>query len=125
MQKDFIAKLSSLRELLKNRFPLLNMQNFAQIMGRLAHYHYDKKKFFVMGEEKELYNFLIENSYNPYTVYKWILLERLPDDIKFQIRNNQLNQKDAVSEAFARRHETASSLGISIKEMGLSLIRRM
>jgi len=125
MQKDFIGKLSSIRELLKSRFPLLDVQNLDKVMSQLGHYHYNKKKFFIIGESKEIYNFLIENSYNPYTIYRWLLLERLPGDIKFQIREKHVSQKDAVSEAFSRRHETTFSLGASIKETGMSLIRRM
>ena len=96
MQKNFIEKLLSLRKQLKSRFSSLDMQNLDKIMSKLAHYHYDKKKFMVIGETKELYNFLIEKGYNPYTVYRWLLLERIPEDIKFQIKQKQLSQKKAI-----------------------------
>jgi hypothetical protein len=125
MQKNFIEKLLSLRKQLKSRFSSLDMQNLDKIMSKLAHYHYDKKKFMVIGETKELYNFLIEKGYNPYTVYRWLLLERIPEDIKFQIKQKQLSQKKAISKTYRRKHETEETLGNSIKELGLNLIRRM
>ena len=68
MQKSFVQKLESLRKLVYMRLPQLNEQNILQIMDKLAHYHYDKKKYVVLGLERELYNLLIENSYNPFTV---------------------------------------------------------
>ena len=101
------------------------MQNLVKIMSKLAHFHYNKKDFILLGEERALYDFLIENSYNPFTVYRWLLLERIPDDIRFQLRQRQISQKKAVSEAFKRKHETNSILSVSIRELGLNLIRRM
>ena len=125
VQKDFVEKLASIRNLLAIRFPKLDVQNLVKVMGRLAHYHYNKRECFVIGEEKELYNFLIEKGYNPFTVYRWLLLERLPEEMRFQLRQRQISQKKATTEAFDRRHETASSLGESVKDMGLCLVRRM
>jgi hypothetical protein len=123
VQKNFVEKLSQVRNLLKIQFPNFDMQNLNKIMNRLAHYHYDKKKFLVMGETRKLYNFLIENSYNPYTVYRWMLLERVPEEIRFQLRQNLISQKKAVSKAFKQKHETSFGLSLSIKEYGLRLIR--
>ena len=125
VQKNFIDRLNEVKKLIAVRFPNFDMQNFTKFMSRIAHFHYNKKKFFLVGETRELYNFLVENSYNPYTVYRWLLLERIPDDIRFQLRQNMTSQKKAVSEAFKRRHETDSSLIVSIKELGLKLIRGM
>ena len=125
MQKNFIEKLLSLRKLLESRYPQEYMQDLDKIMSRLAHYHYNKQKYILLGTDKELYNFLIENSYNPFTVYRWLLLERLPDDIKFQIKERKTSQKKAVSEGFTRRHETINDLTQSVREAGLILIRRM
>ncbi|MFH1408739.1 MAG: hypothetical protein ABIH34_02435 [Nanoarchaeota archaeon] len=94
-------------------------------MGKLAHYHYNKKDFFLLGLEKDLYALLVENGYNPFTVYRWLLLEELPEDIRFQIRQRRMSQKSGVSEAFKRKHEGFNELNQSIQEYGLSLIGRM
>ena len=125
MQKSFVVKLSTVRELLKSRFPQQDVQKIMKLMGKLAHYHYDKSKYFILGVEKEIYEFLIEEGYNPYTIYRWTLLENLPEEIRWQVKQKQISQKNAFSEAFKRRQETMESLTSSIMESGLNLVRRM
>ena len=125
VQKNFVESLNKVRNLIAVRFPNLDMRDFTKTMSRIAHYHYNKKRFFIVGQTRQLYDFLIENSYNPYTVYRWLLLERIPDDIRFQLRQNMISQKKAFSQAFKRRHETKTTLEVSIKELGLKLIRGM
>jgi len=124
VQKNFVEKLNEIRKLVAVRFPNVNMRD-VQFMSKIAHYHYNKKKFIVAGQEKEFYGFLIENGYNPYTIYRWMLLESIPEDIRFQLKQHQISQKKASSAAFGRRHEDDSALALSIREMGLSLVRRM
>ncbi len=123
MQESFIEKLKTLRNALNEVFPTVDVHNLIKIMNKLAHYHYKKSKFYIVGVEKELYNFLIENSYNPYTVYRWLLLEKVPEDIKFRLKQNELTQKEAIAKACIRRHETEETLGGAIKSMGLNLVR--
>jgi len=125
MQKNFVEKLSTLRKNLSARFPTVNVQNLVETMGKLGHYHYHKKKMILLGDEREVYNFLIENSYNPYTVYRWLLLERLPEELRFMIKERRMSQRKAVSEALRWRHETNESLGQSIMAKGIRLIERM
>ena len=123
--QNFLEKLNHLRKLLESRFPLYNMQHLTKSMCQIAHYHYNKKGTYLLGEEKPMYNFLIENNYNPFTVYRWLLLERVPEDIRFQLRERRISQKKASKISFTRRHETVSSLGMEIISEGLNLIRRM
>jgi len=125
MQESFVEKLKTLRNRLKEAFPTLDVHNLIKIMNKLAHYHYKKSQFYIIGMEKNLYNFLIENSYNPYTVYRWLLLEKVPEDIKFRLRQNEMTQKEAIAKACIRRQETDETLGVAIKSMGLNLVRGM
>ena len=125
IQKNYLQKLECLRNLLEIRLPQQKGRNLLEIMSKLAHFHYNKKKYLIMGEERELYNCLIENSYNPYTVYRWLLLERIPDDIRFQLKQNKINQKLALNKAFKRRREGFKELTESIREYGLNLVMRM
>ena len=125
MQKNYLQKIESLRKLVYSRLSQLDGHNLLKIMSKLAHYHYNKKKYMILGLEKELYDFLIENSYNPFTIYRWLLLERVPDDIKFQIKQKKISQKKAISEALKRRHERPQDATQVIREYGLSLIARM
>ncbi|MBU1112237.1 MAG: hypothetical protein KJ896_05675 [Nanoarchaeota archaeon] len=112
MQESFVEKLKSLRNGLKEAFPTIDVHNLLKIMNKLAHYHYNKSKFYMIGVEKEVYNFLIENGYNPYTVYRWLLLEKVPEDIRFRLKQNELTQKEAMAKACSRRKETDESLGL-------------
>ena len=124
-RKSIFTELDSVRNKLFLRFPQVEKYDFCRLMGKLGVYHYNKRKFFLLGLEKDLYNFLIENSYNPYTVYRWALLERVPEDIKFQLRNHNLSQKKASKLFFDRRHETETDLQLKIKELGLRIIKEM
>jgi hypothetical protein len=125
VQKSFVEKLGSARKLLYSRFPQLTGRDLCQAIGKLAHYHYNKRDFILLGEDRELYSFLVESGINPFTFYRWLLLERVPEDIRFQLKQGQISQKNAVSEAFRRRHETEQSLGEKVRAMGLCLIGRM
>ena len=125
VQKSFVENLSSLREKLSVRFPRMNVQEIRKLMGELAHFHYKKKKGMMLGESKLVYNFLIENGYNPFTVYRWMLLERLPEELRFMIKERKISQKIAISEGLKWRNETTESLGENIMVKGLRLIERM
>ena len=84
MQESFLVKLSSVRSLIESRLPLVDGRLLLKLMGKLAHYHYNKKKFVILGVERDLYNLLISGGYNPFTVYRWLLLEKMPDDLRFK-----------------------------------------
>ncbi len=122
---SFIESLQTVRKLVESRFSDLKGRPFDEMLSKLAHYHYNKKKFIVVGKEWEVYNLLITNSYNPFTVYRWLLLERIPEEVRFQLKQGQINQKKALSKAFKRKKELLDINGEALKEMGLSLIRGM
>lgn len=124
VRKDVFKELDKVRRLVVEALPNFDLRDLCKILGRLGTYHYGKKGL-LFGDERKLYNLLIENSYNPYTVYRWALLERVPDEIKFQLRNHFLSQKTASRLYFERRHETESGLQQDIRKIGLELIRRM
>jgi len=124
-RKSVFEEFEKVKCLIVGRFPDLSARNLCVLLGRLGTYHYNKKNSMLFGEERKLYDFLIENSYNPYTVYRWALLERIPDEIKFQLKNHYLSQKKASKIVFERRHETETALQIDIKKLGLQLIKEM
>jgi hypothetical protein len=123
--QNCVTKLEQVRELIVMRFPKMDVRNLVEKMSKVGHYHYNKKKYLLLGENRELYNFLIENSYNPYTIYRWLLLERIPSEIKWQLKNKQISQKRAIELSMERRMETGSSLAADIKVMGMQLIGGM
>jgi len=123
--ENFVTKLDEVRKLIVMRLPNFDMQNLVEIMSKLAHYHYDKKRFLVTGKDRELYNLLVENSLNPFTVYRWLLLDRVPEEVKWQLKNRQVSQKRAITLTLERRRETGSSLAAEIKALGMKLIGGM
>lgn len=123
VQKDYFRKLQSLKKRLYARFSWLEIRDLCQTMSKLGHYHYNKKQFILLGEDRDLYNFLMESGFNPFTVYRWLLLERVPEDIKYQLKENKLSQQKAISEAFKRKQETTETISLSVKQMGLALLR--
>ena len=125
LRKNIYEELDKVKNLLQVRFPEIDLRNLCPLLSRLATYHYNRKSGMLLGKERELYNLLIENSYNPFTVYRWALLERIPDEIKFQLRHHYLSQKNASKVFFQQRHETETSLQINIRDAGLRLIREM
>lgn len=124
IRKDCLMEYEKLKTNIMEKFPETDARNLCVLLGRLGTFHYNKK-LLILGREREIYNFLIENSYNPYTVYRWALLERVPEEIKFQLKNHYLSLKKASSIFFQKRHETETSLQKDIREMGLKLIREM
>lgn len=125
VRKDVFGELDKVRRLVVEACPGFDVAELCVILGRLGTYHYNKKNGLLFGDEKKLYNLLIENSYNPYTVYRWALLERVPDEIKFQLRNHFLSQKKASKLFFERRHETDTTLQVDIRQLGLQIIKEM
>ncbi len=121
---DWWSKLKILRDLVNSKFSEKDVPNLLEMMSKIAHYHYNKEKFLVFGVEKELYNFLRENRYNPYTVYRWLLLENTPEDIRFRLRNSQISQRNAFNLKTERKRPN-EELAETIKAMGLRLIRGM
>ena len=122
-RNSWIEEFESLKNLVIKEFSEDGFRNLKENSAKIATYHYNKRKLMLLGEERKLYNFLIENSYNPFTVYRWLLLERIPEDIKFQLRNNYLNQKKAIKLSFQRKHKTKGSLCTEIKNLGMQLLQ--
>lgn len=125
IQNSWIEKLETAKRTVIAAFPNFDMRNLTAVMGRIGHFHYNSKKSMILGEEKKLYNFLIDNSLNPYTFYKWLLLERVPDEVRFMLNQKQISQKKAISLAFEQKHENNSELAEEIFRIGKSLIRGM
>jgi hypothetical protein len=122
---SFIEELKTIRNLVESRFSDVNGRHLDEMISKLAHYHYNKKNFILLGMEREIYNLLIKNSYNLFTVYRWLLLERIPEEIRFQLRQGQISQKKALSKAFQIKKDKQEQTKETIKEMGLILIRGM
>ena len=56
-----------------------------------------RRKIKLTEDEATLYEFLISHGHKPATVYRWILLAEAPQQIKMQLMNGELSQRDAHS----------------------------
>jgi len=125
VRNGWIEDYQTLKDRASERFGEEGVRRLQEIISKLATYHYNKNKYLLLGREKELYNFLIENGYNPFTVYRWALLERLPDDLRFQLKQGAISQKIASKIRFKRRHESKNKVCMDIRLMGLKLVGSM
>lgn len=125
VRKNIFEELDRVKNLIQIRFPEADIRDWCTFLSKLGTYHYHKKKYLLLGNDKAIYNLLIENSYNPFTVYRWSLLERIPEEIKFQLKNHYLSQKSALQSAVERRKTTNTKIQVDIRELGLQLIRGM
>ena len=125
IRKTWLIDYESIKKEALDRFGEEYFRNFHQNIARLAQHHYNKRKSMLLGKDKELYNFLIENGHNPYKVYRWCLLERVPETLRFQLKEGIISQKTALKTHFKSRHETESQVCISIKLQGMQLVRGM
>ena len=87
VRQDVFEDYDKVKDLIKTEFPKFEVRNLCETLAKLGTYHYNKKHM-LLGEIRGIYNLLIKNSYNPYTVYRWALLEKVPEDIKYQLKNH-------------------------------------
>jgi len=125
LRKNWLIYAEKLKNELLKQFPEWDFRNLTKIIGRLGTAKYSRNKPLILGREKELRNYLLENGHSPFKVYRWFLLMRVPEEIKFQLKNNILSQKNASAKSFLQRHQTASDIGERIRALGLELIRGM
>ena len=62
IRKSWIEDFEQLKKIIGVRFGEEYVRNFSKIMSKLAQYHY-KKKSLLLGKEREIYAFLIENGF--------------------------------------------------------------
>ena len=124
-RKSWLEEFESLKNQIKERFGEESFRNLSEIVSKLATYHYHRNKYLLLGKEKQIYDFLIESGHNPYKIYRWYLLERIPEQLRFQLKNGMINQKQASQIHFKRKHESESQVCLQIKMLGLSLVRSM
>ena len=124
IRKEWLIEYESIKKSVLDRFGEEYFRNFNKIIARIAQHHYNKKGM-LLGREREFYDFLLEQGHNPYKIYRWCLLERVPETIRFQLKNGLITQKTALSLHFKSKHETNSQACISIKIQGLNLVRSM
>lgn len=82
----------------KNLVPEINDKDWFIMTQKLANkWHYKKRKNVKLSkEEAKLYEVYITNNINVSTVYKWMLLTKVPSYLRMRIRSDELKQKDII-----------------------------
>ena len=124
LRKNWLVEYESIKKEVAVRFGEEYVRNFTKIIAKIAQHHY-KKNSMLLGKERELYAFLQEKGHNPFKIYRWCLLERIPEALRFQLKNGMINQKTALHMHFKNRHESENTVCVSIRVQGLNLVRSM
>lgn len=124
LRKNWLVEYESIKKEVGIRFGDEYLRNFTKIIAKIAQHHY-KKNSMLLGKERELYVFLQEKGHNPFKIYRWCLLERIPEALRFQLKNGMINQKTALHMHFKNRHESENTVCVAIRVQGLNLVRSM
>jgi ribonucleotide reductase alpha subunit len=124
LRKNWLVEYESIKKEAGIRFGDEYVRNFTKIIAKIAQHHY-KKNSMLLGKERELYAFLSEKGHNPFKIYRWCLLERIPEALRFQLKNGMINQKTALHMHFKNRHESENTVCVAIRVQGLNLVRSM
>ena len=124
LRKNWLVEYESIKKEVAVRFGEEYVRNFTKIIAKIAQHHY-KKNSMLLGKERELYAFLSEKGHNPFKIYRWCLLERIPEALRFQLKNGMINQKTALHMHFKNRHESENTVCVAIRVQGLNLVRSM
>ena len=97
---NVFEKLKDVREIVRNVYPNLDVEELKVITQFLANKWHGNKRKNVKLTQKQMcvYELLLKNGHNPATVYKWILATSSPKEIRDKLRNNKISLRDALSQ---------------------------
>ena len=96
---NVFQKARNVRELVNDVYPQMAPDELKGIVGFLANYwHGNKRKRHVKltKEQLTIYELLVSNSYNPATVYRWLLLAEVPGQIREHLHDKSISLHDAL-----------------------------
>lgn len=99
MQETVYDKLRKLKDSLRKNVKEYSDEVLFRILGRCERWYYPKKRtksFKLLRDELEVYEFLIENGYNPSTCYKWMLACSSSGSVGRQLREGTIGIREAL-----------------------------
>ncbi len=107
-------KVSKVKHLIRKTFPELDEGALISLVRNAAKWHYNKKnKNIISQESAKLYELLMNNGYNPDTVYKWLLLTKSPFELREKLKHQLISQK----QAFCKKRELNTLANTSHQEL--------
>lgn len=73
----------------------LDEDEIKKIVSRLIDCHRNKKKE-ISREDIIVYEILLNNKFNPNTVYRWILVTNSPKDIQTKLKSGEISIRQAL-----------------------------
>ena len=94
---------------LRRDFPKLDKKEFFKITATLSTWHYPKKRWkgqTLTKEQAMIYEWMLNNNYNPGTVYKWLLALNTNKENQDKMKNGSMSLKKAMKCAKPFKHIT-------------------
>src|SRR3989344_7523203 len=95
---NIFSKLTELKNTVEKdmgKLPDLVLFQMVQKLANKWHYPKTRKGIALTKEEAQLYEILLSNKYNPSTVYKWLLLVKVPQEMREKVKHGLVTQKEA------------------------------
>lgn len=122
---EYFKKIKEVRELLERYFPKKDGDELRVMLCRCGHWHNNKSKGTMREDDLMLYEILLKHGYNPSTVYKWILINQLPEDVVGKLRRKELTQKEAISVVANEKRRQETNLGLLILHQCRQVMRSL
>lgn len=90
-------KIRDVRKLLQPKLSEVEEGELIGLIRDAAKFHYNKRRK-LSCDALKLYELLMKYSYNPYTVYRWFLLTKAPQETKDKLRLGEVSQRTAFKE---------------------------
>ena len=102
MKGTVYDKLRRVKELLHKDLKSFDERKLFMITSKLSTWHYPKKrtkKMTLSKDEAMVYEFYLNNGFNPSTVYKWMLACNTREDLQQRLMKGEIGLKDAMSQS--------------------------
>lgn len=114
-------RLLKFQDMFKIEFSEFSDTKLFRMLGKLESWHYPSKRWKGMTlsqEEAMVYEWMLNNKYNPSTVYKWYRVLGQNKEIQEKVKNNAMSFNDAKTypKPFRRLTMLESELMYHIKQ---------
>jgi hypothetical protein len=135
-KKSLFQKVDEIKRDLKEIIPEIEGSKLIEMMSHCRRY-YEGKLYYGRREntnrkprkltknERIVYDYILKNSLNPSTTYRWFLATRLPSDIKEKLARGEIGQNKAMQISANRRRVKQCNEGLLMMEEIRNIIWRL
>jgi len=99
MNETVYDKYVRIHNHLKKDHPQITKEDFFKITSTLSNWHYPKKRWkgqTLTKDQAMIYEWMLNNKYNPSTVYKWFLAMKTNKDVQERMKKGTVSLKKAM-----------------------------